>query len=149
MRNKFIWLGFLGFLALNLGSTLAFAATDAKVHEVELFTKKGTDGAIHWMPETVTVKAGETVRFILKHEAPGGFDFHGFRIKALKALKEGKKIDRTTASNPPASFDVEIPKKLGPKAGKPAMEYPIDCQFHPGHKPAILKVEAADEPAKS
>jgi plastocyanin len=145
MIKKLFGLGSLSILAFNLFSIVGVAATDAKVRQIELFTQKGKDGAIHWMPEVVTVKAGETVEFVPKHEAPGGFDFHGLRIKALKIEK---KIDRTTEKNPPVPFTVTIPKTLGPAPGRAAKEYPIDCQFHAGHKPAILKVEAAEEAPK-
>jgi plastocyanin len=106
-------------------STLAFADHHGRV--IEIKTEKIND-AIHWTPAQVKVKNGETVVFRLNHNVPGGFDFHGFKIAALKIEKQvnrGKALDVETT----------IPKEL--KKG----EYPIACQFHPAHVHAKLIVE--------
>lgn len=81
------------------------------------------------MPEKVEVTAGETVKFVAKHELQGGFDFHGFNIKALNVAEQ---VER----HHPKIIEVKIPSSLAPG------EYPIGCQFHPKHVQALLIVKA-------
>ena len=107
-----------------------FATKEAK--EIKLQTQKINE-AVHWMPEKVEVTAGETVKFNVKHELEGGFDFHGFFIPALNITEQ---VER----NKPKIIEVKIPSTLKPG------EYPIGCQFHPKHVRALLIVK---EPAKA
>jgi plastocyanin len=110
---------------LFLTSILAFSAQPKTT--VILQTEKLND-AVHWMPETIKVKQGENVEFILKHNLQGGFDFHGFSIDALKLEKQVNR-HKTLVVN------VKIPDNMAPG------EYPIRCQFHPKHVAAKLIVE--------
>lgn len=114
----------LGFVFLT---SILVAAPAAR--EISLETKKIND-AVHWTPEKVEVTAGETVKFIVKHDLEGGFDFHGFFIPVLNVTEQ---VDRHKAKN----IEVKIPKTLKPG------EYPIGCQFHPKHVRATLVVKAA------
>lgn len=36
----------------------------------------------------MTVKPGENRKFVLKHDLEGGFEFHGFKVEALKLEKQ-------------------------------------------------------------
>lgn len=97
--------------------------------EIVLKTEKINE-AVHWMPEKVEVTAGETVKFVAKHELQGGFDFHGFSIPVLNVAEQ---VER----NKPKTVEVKIPSTLKPG------EYPIGCQFHPKHVGALLIVKEA------
>lgn len=110
------------------GLLLSMASLGA-VREVTIKSEKKDDG-VHWMPEKVEVTAGEEVKFLIKHDLEGGFDFHGFFIPQLKIQKE---VHRHKAEE----ITVKIPKDLKPG------EYTIGCHLHPTHKPAILEVKAA------
>lgn len=115
----------LSFILLAMVSTLSLGA----VKEITLETKK-VGGAIHWSPEKVEVTQGETVKFTVKHDVEGGFDFHGFYIPALK-------ISEQVNRHKPLTLEVKIPSDM--KLG----EHPIGCQFHPKHVPAKLIVKPA------
>jgi len=108
---------------LSLLSTFALAT----VREIEIRTEKIGE-AIHWAPAKVPVKTGEKVKFLVKHDVEGGFDFHGFFIPVLKIAKQ---VDR----HKPLEMEVQIPKDLKPG------QYDIGCQFHPKHVAAKLVVE--------
>lgn len=114
---------------LSLISLTLFAT--AKPREVTLETKKIKE-AVHWTPEKVEVSSGETVKFVVKHELEGGFDFHGFFIPALNIAEQ---VER----NKPKTIEVKIPGSLKPG------EYPIGCQFHPKHVAAVLIVKPASK----
>lgn len=115
----------ISLISLFLSSALF--ATTVPPRVIELHTEKVKD-VMHWVPETVTVKPGEKVKFVLKHELEGGFEFHGFKVDALKLEKQ---VNR----NKTLEVETMIPKEL--KRG----EYPIACQFHPAHAAAKLIVE--------
>lgn len=102
----------------------AFGATQT----VMLKTEKIGD-AVHWTPKVVEVTAGEKVRFVVKHELEGGFDFHGFFIPVLKLSEQ---VNRHKA----IKRELTIPKDLKPG------DYEIGCQFHPKHVAAKLVVKA-------
>jgi plastocyanin len=106
-------------------SAPALAVSSART--IEIKTQKIGD-AVHWMPEAVDAKAGETIRFVVKHELEGGFDFHGFSIPELKI---SKRVDRKKT----LEFEVKIPAEM--KEGS----YKIGCQFHPAHKWSELKIQ--------
>jgi len=114
---------------LILVGLLFSLASFGGVREINMQTEKKDDG-VHWMPEKVEVTAGEEVKFVIKHELEGGFDFHGFFIPQLKIQKE---VHRHKAEE----ITVQIPKDLKPG------EYTIGCHLHPTHKPATLVVKAA------
>jgi hypothetical protein len=114
----------LSLITLIAISTMAFAAAK----EITLETKKVGD-AVHWSPEKVEVTQGDTVKFTVKHDLEGGFDFHGFYIPALK-------VSEQVTRHKPLVKEVKIPADM-----KPA-DYPIGCQFHPKHVPAKLVVKA-------
>jgi len=114
----------------------------AAVRVIKLHTEKVGD-KMHWMPETVEVTEGETVKIQASHEAPGGFEFHGLKIEALKIETS---VDRAKP------FEVE--KKIDLKPGA----YDIACQFHPSHqaaklvvkpKPALKSKEEVTSPVRS
>ncbi len=112
----------LGMLVLT-----QFVFANESPREIVLETQKIND-AVHWMPETIEVTRGEKIKFIVKHELQGGFDFHGFFIPVLK-------ISEQVNRNEPKTVEVAIPKDL--KTGK----HPIGCQFHPKHVQATLVVK--------
>ena len=117
----------ISFLAMFISSVLSFGAAEM-VREIEM--KVGKIGEVtHWLPEKVEVTEGEKVKFIAKHDVPGGFDFHSFSIPVLKIEKQ---VDR----GKPVTVEVTIPKTLKPG------EYKIGCQFHAKHAPATLVVKA-------
>jgi plastocyanin len=113
-------------LGLLLLTQALFAAAQAR--EITLETKKINE-AVHWTPEKIEVTQGEKIKFVIKHDLEGGFDFHGFFIPALNVSEQ---VNR----HQPKTIEVTIPKDL--KVG----EYPIGCQFHPKHVRAILIVKA-------
>jgi plastocyanin len=107
-----------------------FAASAAR--EITLETKKINE-AVHWTPEKIEVVPGEKIKFTVKHDLEGGFDFHGFFIPVLNVSEQ---VNR----HQPKVVEVTIPNSLKPG------EYPIGCQFHPKHVKATLVVkEAAPE----
>ena len=114
---------------LILVGLLFSLASIGAVREITIQTEKKDDG-VHWMPEKIEVTAGEEVKFLIKHDLEGGFDFHGFFIPQLKIQKE---VHRHKAEE----ITVQIPKDLKPG------DYTIGCHLHPTHKPAILEVKAA------
>jgi hypothetical protein len=117
-------------LGLFLLTQSLFAA--AGVREITLETKKINE-AVHWTPEKIEVTAGEKIKFTVKHDLEGGFDFHGFFIPVLNVTEQ---VNR----HQPKIVEVTIPSSLKPG------EYPIGCQFHPKHVRATLVVkEAAPE----
>ena len=102
--------------------------TTTNPREIDFNVVKKEDG-VHWEPESITVHPGEKIRFVVKHDLQGGFDFHGFTIRELGI---SEKIDR----NKTKTLNVEVPTTL--KAG----EYQVLCQFHPAHKPSKMEVTA-------
>ena len=114
---------YLLVLGLVLNSAV-FAAT----REIVMETQK-VDDAVHWRPEKVEVTPGETVKFVVKHDLEGGFDFHGFFVPQLKIQKQ---VNRHKAEE----VTVKIPKHM--KEG----EYPMGCHYHPKHVAATLIVKS-------
>jgi plastocyanin len=117
MKNKILSLVVVGFASIAFGAE----------REIALETKT-IDGAIHWTPSVVEVTQGESVKFVVKHDVEGGFDFHGFFIPALK-------ISSQVNRHKPETVVAKIPSSLKPG------EYPIGCQFHPKHVAAKLVVK--------
>lgn len=103
----------------------------AAEREIVIQTQKIGD-AVHWVPQRVEVKQGETVKFVVKHDLEGGFDFHGFFIPQLKIQKQ---VNRHKAEE----ITLKVPQNL--KMG----EYPIGCHFHPKHVAATLVVKEGVE----
>ncbi len=114
--------------AAEIAQSEAPAVVGAEAPRVVELSTVMVNGAVHWMPDVVEVKPGESIRFVLKHELEGGFDFHGFSIPALKIAKQ---VNRRQ----PLNVDVELPLDMAPG------EYPIACQFHPKHVGAKLVVK--------
>jgi len=110
-----------------MGSLVCFGAP----REIEIKTEKIND-AVHWVPSTVEVSPGEEVKFVIKHDLEGGFDFHGFFVPQLKIQKQ---INRHKAEE----VTVAIPKDMKPG------EYPIGCHFHPKHVAATLVVKKTEK----
>lgn len=96
---------------------------------IEIKTEKIND-AVHWVPEKIEVNPGEEIKFVVKHDLEGGFDFHGFFVPQLKIQKQ---INRHKAEE----ILVSIPKDMKPG------DYPIGCHFHPKHVAATLVVKKA------
>lgn len=113
----------LAFMFVILSSLGAAAP-----REIVISTEKIGE-AVHWVPQRVEVSPGEEIKFVIKHELEGGFDFHGFFVPQLKIQKQ---VNRNKAEE----LTVKIPKKMKPG------EYPIGCHFHPKHVPATLVVKA-------
>lgn len=78
----------------------------------------------HWMPESVSVVPGETLKITARYDLKGGFDFHGF---AIPKLKVAKKVER----NKPEVFEVTIPEGS-------TTDLDVTCQFHAPHRGAKL-----------
>jgi len=129
---KAIW-NMLFTLCLVFVTAQAFPADAARV--VEFHTQKIGE-VVHWMPEKISVKPGEKIKFIVKHELEGGFDFHGFSIRELDVVKQ---VNRNIAME----FEKVIPKDLKAK------EIKVTCHFHPKHMAAavILVEDAQSAPA--
>jgi hypothetical protein len=106
---------------------VAPVATDkSKLERIELHTEM-IDGATHWAPQTITIKAGKEYMLVAKHDLPGGFDFHGLQLKEFGVstqVNRGKEFTQV--------IDVPADKKG---------TYTIGCQFHPKHVAAKLIVE--------
>lgn len=108
-----------GFFAL-----CALTRADENVRVLEFHTEKVGE-VMHWMPQQVSVSPGEKIKFVLKHELTGGFDFHGFTIRELNIAKQVVRMKTL-------EFETTVPKNL--KVG----EYKITCQFHPKHMGASM-----------
>jgi len=116
-----------GILSLFFISGMVLAVGKEKARIIEIKTEV-INGAVHWVPESISVKPGEQVQFEVKHEIEGGFDFHGFSIKELGIQEQiNRKITR--------KINVTVPATL--KEGT----YAVSCHFHPAHKPAKLDVK--------
>lgn len=122
MKTK---LSFILMVVILLSASLSNASSAREI----LLQTQSIDGAVHWVPQKVEVTAGEKIKFTVKHDLEGGFDFHGFFIPVLKVSKQ---VNR----HKPLIVEVTVPKDL--KAG----EYPIGCQFHPKHVAATLIVKS-------
>lgn len=123
MRNLFLVLIMSVF---GLGSALV---GDNAARTIGVKTEKVGE-AIHWMPERIEVKPGEKIHFKVEHTVPGGFEFHGFTITAIKDFKP-----QTVNRGKPTEFDVTIPTDMKPG------DYDISCQYHPKHVSAKLVVK--------
>lgn len=106
----------------------------AHMREVTISVEKRGE-VTHWSPDRVEVTPGEKVKFIVKHDLEGGYDFHGFFVPQLKIQKQ---INRHKTEE----ITVNIPKSM--KAG----EYPMGCHFHPKHVAATLVVTAPKKESK-
>ena len=104
----------------------ASASSQAALERIEIHTES-INGATHWMPKTVTVKAGHKYLLVAKHQLEGGFDFHGLTIKDFGVAAQVNRNQEFTQ-------EIDIPAD---KKGK----YTIGCQFHPKHQSAELVVE--------
>lgn len=102
------------------------AIETTKLDRIEIHTEK-VNGAVHWMPAKITVKAGKDYLLVAKHQLEGGFDFHGLLMKDFDIQAQvNRNKDFTTVISIPAD-----------KKGK----FVIGCHFHPAHKSAELIVE--------
>ncbi|MEZ4815724.1 MAG: hypothetical protein R3A80_11035 [Bdellovibrionota bacterium] len=106
--------------------TSSEASTPAALERIEFHTES-VNGALHWMPESITVKAGQKYLLVAKHELEGGFDFHGLQIKDLG-------IQAQVNRNVEFSQEVEIPADQK----EPIV---VGCQFHPKHQSAQILIE--------
>lgn len=102
------------------------AAETAPLERIEVHTEL-IDGATHWAPKTVTVKAGKKYLLVAKHELKAGFDFHGLQIKDFGVTAQ---VNR----------NVEFTQEIDIPADKKGT-FTIGCQFHPAHQAAQLVVE--------
>jgi plastocyanin len=116
------------FIVVTLTSSLMVLGAP---REIEIKTEKINE-AVHWVPEKVEVAPGEEIKFIIKHDLEGGFDFHGFFVPQLKIQKQ---VNRHKAEE----MTVMIPKDMKPG------EYPIGCHFHPKHVAATLVVKKIEK----
>src|SRR5690242_19015519 len=113
------FLGICFSLALAI-STFHATPASAETHTIqmvalELGGKPGAGTKI-WLPSTITVKKGDTVKIHAVSKIPGKNNVHGLAIDAFKveALVEGK------------GMDIEF---VADKAGI----FPIRCHLHPAH----------------
>jgi len=118
MKNIIVFL-ILGLVGISQGAA----------REITIQTEKIND-AVHWVPQKVEVTQGEEIKFTVKHDLEGGFDFHGFFVPQLKIQKQ---VNRHKTEE----LTVTIPKDMKPG------EYPIGCHFHPKHVAATLVVKAS------
>ncbi len=125
MKKLIMFFGLFTFLATNIGLS---ATRMIPLRTEKKKTEKGE--AVHWTPSPIEVFAGETVKFVVKHELKGGFDFHGFFIPVLRIAEQ-------VTRNKTFEKEVNIPASLNPG------EYEIGCQFHPSHVAAKLIVKEA------
>jgi len=116
-----------------LGFVFCLVAT-ANVREITISVEKRGE-VTHWSPDRVEVFPGEKIKFIVKHDLEGGYDFHGFFVPQLKIQKQ---INRYKTEE----ITVSIPKSM--KAG----EYPMGCHFHPKHVAATLVVTVPQKESK-
>ncbi len=107
-------------------ATTTISTETANLERIEIHTEK-VNGAVHWMPATIRVKAGKDYLLVAKHELEGGFDFHGLFMKDFDVQVQ---VNRKKAY----SRVLSIPKE---KTGS----FVIGCHFHPAHNPALLIVE--------
>lgn len=121
--------------SLGLVLALLTTVTLAAPREIVISTEKIGE-SVHWVPQRVEVFPGEEIKFVIKHELQGGFDFHGFFVPQLKIQKQ---VNRNKAEE----LTVKIPKKM--KLG----EYPMGCHFHPKHVPATLVVKTPAPDSKA
>ena len=100
-------------------------AKASEVETIELRTES-IDGATHWMPKELTIKAGKKYKLVAKNDLKSGPAFHGLTIKDFGVQ---------TQVNMGQPFTVE----LAPTAAQVG-SHDISCQFHPKHQQAVLKV---------
>ncbi len=115
----------IALIPVLMGAASSWASTEQR--RVIEFRVEKINEATHWVPEKVTVKPGENITIKAQYNLTGGFDFHGFSIPELKI---DKKVDR----NKTLTLDVTIPSK-------DVKELSVNCQFHPKHVGAKIKVE--------
>ena len=108
----------LGFIAVVSAASSALAETRSfRLDAVEI------DGVKFWLPSTIVVKKGDTVKIEAMSKVPGANSVHGLEIKEFKVqevINEKGKI-------------VEF------KADKAGV-FAIGCQLHPAHVGAQLVV---------
>lgn len=95
-----------------------FAALEVCLADTQQFYLQAVElsGTKFWLPSTVVVKKGDTVKIHLVNKIPGINSLHGFAIDAFKVKEvidtKGKEIEFTA-------------DKVG--------LFPIYCQLHPAH----------------
>ena len=111
---------------MTLLAALVFGLTASLAHaEVRSFRLDAVeiDGVKFWLPSTLVVKKGDTVKISATSKVPGANSVHGLEIKEFKVLEvvneKGKSVE----------FKAD-------KAGV----FTIDCQLHPAHVGAQLVV---------
>lgn len=101
-------------IALALGLLIASAA-HAETRTFNVVAVE-VDGTKFWLPSTLVVKKGDTVKIHAVSKVPGANSVHGFSIDAYKIVEvvdtKGKDIEFTAD-----------------KAGV----FTINCQLHPAH----------------
>ncbi|HEY6394425.1 MAG TPA: cupredoxin domain-containing protein [Candidatus Binataceae bacterium] len=85
------------------------------------------DDVKFWLPSTIIVNQGDTVKLTLKNQVPGPDTTHGFTIPAYNIVEV---VTRGT------------PKVVTFTADKPGV-FPFSCQLHPAHIGGQLVVHPA------
>jgi nitrosocyanin len=102
---------FLAVALLSLAALPARADTrTVNVNAVEI------DGVKFWLPSTIVVKKGDTVKIHATSKVPGANSVHGFKI-------EGYQVEEVADSK---GKDIQF---TADKAGI----FPFSCQLHPAH----------------
>ncbi|MFZ9596740.1 MAG: cupredoxin domain-containing protein [Bdellovibrionia bacterium] len=101
-----------GWIVLSLFSS---ASVFAEVREIQA-TAVEINGTKFWIPSSIVVKKGDTVKLHLTSKVPGANNVHGFAIEAYKI--QALATEKTT--------DVEF------NATQSGI-FPIRCHLHPAH----------------
>jgi nitrosocyanin len=123
-----------GALFINAGARLALAAeaqpsaAAAASDTATSFTLVSVmiDDVKFWLPSSITVNQGDTVKLTLKNQVPGADTTHGFTIP-------GYNIAEVVSRG--------APKTITFVADKPGV-FPYFCQLHPAHVGGQLIVRA-------
>ena len=106
--------------SLTLASMFPAAAADRELSVVNI----NYEGNNVWVPNTIVVKKGDTVRLKLFNRVPTAPNVHGFAIPEF-----GVKVDVNRGQTESVEF-------VADKAGL----FRIECHLHPAHFPGTLVV---------
>lgn len=118
----------LGLLLSTILLVVASFALSASPAAAETYTvKMGTDGGLlQFDPPTVTIKPGDTVKWVMNKVPPHNAVFDETKVPAAsKALAKGMSHEKLMFS-PGETYSTEFPADIAPG------EYPYYCQPHRG-----------------
>ncbi len=123
MIQKFQLIPFLGVVLAALTGVSMFPSEGrAETRSFRMFTVEA-NGVKFWLPSTIVVKKGDTVKIEATSKIPGANSVHGFEISDFKVKEIVNEKGKT----------VEF------KADKSGV-FAIGCQLHPAHVGAQLVV---------